>query len=98
MRCQQRARRRCPRRSSDVPEADPALPADARAAPGEPAENLNRGRSKCVLSAAVHPPRPPRIRREFCCVRTHKQGSSWPSGSEPFDTIQLGLDTIQLGD
>ena len=28
MRCQQRAKRRCPRRSSDVPEADRAPPAD----------------------------------------------------------------------
>ena len=63
MRCQQRAKRRCPRRSSDVPEADRAPPAGARSAPGEPAENLNRGRSKCVLSGAVHPPRPPRIGR-----------------------------------
>ena len=29
MRCQQRAKRRCPRGSSDVLEADPAPPADA---------------------------------------------------------------------
>ena len=90
MRCQQRARRRCPRCSSDVLEADRAPPTDARSAPGEPVENLNRGRSKCVLSGAVHPPRPPRIRRGFCCARVHKQGSLWPSGSELFDTIQIG--------
>ena len=90
MRCQQRAKRRCPRCSSDVLEADPAPPAGARSAPGEPAENLNRGRSKCVLSGAVHPPRPPRIGRGCCCACTHKKGSSWPSGSELFDTIQIG--------
>ena len=88
MRCQQRKTRGYSKKSSDVLEADPAPPAGARSAPGAPAENLNRGRSKCVLSGAVHPPRPPRIRRGFCCVRTHKQGSLWPSGSELFDTIQ----------
>ena len=44
-----------------------------RAAPGEPVENLNRGRSKCVLSGAVHPPRPLRIRRRFCCAHVHKK-------------------------
>ena len=75
MRCQQRAKRRCPRCSSDVLEADPAPPADARAAPGEPTENLDRGRSECVLSRAVHLPRPPRIGRGCCCACTHKKGS-----------------------
>ena len=40
MRCQQRAKRRCPRGSSDVLEADPAPPAGARSAPGEPEEEL----------------------------------------------------------
>ncbi len=43
MRCQQRAKRRCPRGSSDVREADRALPADASAPPREPADSLNRG-------------------------------------------------------
>ena len=35
MRCQQRARRRCPRGSSDVLEADPAPPTDALRTPRE---------------------------------------------------------------
>ena len=79
MRCQQRARRRCPRGSSDVREADRAPPADADLL-RESTRNLDRGRSKCVLSGAVHPPRPPRIGRGCCCARTHKKGSLWPSG------------------
>ena len=54
MPCQQRAKRRCPRCSSDVLEADRAPPADARSAPAEPAENLNRGRSKSFYLGAVH--------------------------------------------
>ena len=33
MRCQQRVKRRCPRGSSDVPEADRAPPADAELLP-----------------------------------------------------------------
>ena len=44
MRCQQRAKRRCPRGSSDVLEVDPAPPADALAAGrGEPEDSLYPG-------------------------------------------------------
>ncbi len=57
MRCQQREMSRCPRSSSDVPDADRAPPAVASAPPGEPAESLNRGRSNCMRSGAVHAPR-----------------------------------------
>ena len=60
MRCQQRAKRRCPRCSSDVPEADSALPADAlELLP----ESLRRtsiavARSACYPGQFIHRTRP----------------------------------------
>ena len=48
MPCQQRAKRRCPRGSSQVPEADQALPADAlELLPESRRRNFDRRRSKC---------------------------------------------------
>ena len=57
MRCQQRAKRRCPRGSSDVLEADPAPPADAlKLLPERLGDSLKHGRLECVLSGAGHAP------------------------------------------
>ena len=65
MPCQQRAERRCPRSSSDVLEPDPAPPAGALELLSKGlCRTSDRGRSECVLSGAVHLPRPPRILAE----------------------------------
>ena len=92
MRCQQRAKRRCPRCSSDVLEADPAPPAGApicsRRARGEPQSRSVEVRAIRGSSSTAPAPDQEGV---LLCARAQKKGSSWPSGSELFDTIQIGL-------
>ncbi len=54
MRCQQRAKRRCPECSSDVLEADLAPPADARAPPRAPEENLDLDLAPAAVLASLY--------------------------------------------
>ena len=60
MRCQQRAKRRCPRCSSDVLEADPAPPADALELLPERLwrTSIAVGRSACYPGQFIHRTRP----------------------------------------
>ncbi len=80
MRCQQRAKRRCPWSSSDVPEADPAPPADARSAPGEPEENLDSRwvEAPLILHQFIH-----RQKR-----RVAPQFGPWDRMSEPYGPLR----------
>ena len=59
MRCQQRARRRCPRGSSDVREADRAPPADADLLWESPRRtSIAVARSACYPGQFIHRARP----------------------------------------
>ena len=59
MRCQERAKRRCPRCSSDVREADRAPPADADLLRESPRRtSIAVARSACYLEQFIHRARP----------------------------------------